>query len=109
MTKPITVTDATFDAEVLSAEGLTLVDFWAAWCGPCRLMRPVIDELADEYEGRVRIAKLDVDANPDTAEECGILGIPAVLIFRDGVVTNRLVGYHPKGHVAAAVDAALAR
>jgi thioredoxin 1 len=108
MSKPVTVTDATFEHEVLHHDGVTVVDFWAAWCAPCRMLSPLIDELAEEYGGRVRVAKLDVDANQDTAMEYGVMSIPTVLVVRDGVVTRRLVGYHPKRTLADAVEAALA-
>jgi thioredoxin 1 len=108
MSKPIKVTDETFDAEVVNATGVTLVDFSARWCGPCRLLAPVIDRLASEYEGRARIATLDVDANPETAGAFQILGIPALLIFRDGAVAERLVGYQAGKTLAARLDAVIA-
>jgi thioredoxin 1 len=108
MNKLVSVTDATFDTEVVAADGVTVVDFWAAWCGPCRLLGPVIEQLADEYQGRVRVTKVDVDANPGTAEDYGIASIPTILIFRDGAVVQRLVGYQPKGVLASILDAEFA-
>ena len=109
MTQPVTLTDSTFETEVLHSDGVTLVDFWAPWCAPCRLLSPVIEQLAGEYQGRVRIAKLDVDANAETAASYGVTSIPTLLIFRDGLVTDRLVGYRPKQALASTLDAALAQ
>ncbi len=100
--KPITVTDETFASEVLEARGVPiLVDYWAEWCGPCRMVAPVLDELAAESNGRYRIAKLNVDENPRTASQYNIRSIPTMLVFKDGAVVDRIVGAQPKQAIAA--------
>ena len=99
---PITVTDETFAREVLEARGVpVLVDYWAEWCGPCRMVAPVLDELAAESNGRYRIAKLNVDENPRTAAQYDIRSIPTMLLFKDGAVVDRIVGAQPKQAIAA--------
>ena len=108
MAKPITVTDANFDEEVLQSETPVLVDFWAEWCGPCKAIGPVIDELAEEYDGRVKFAKLDVDSNPKTPMNYGIRGIPAMLIFNGGSVAKQVVGAVPKASLKKSIDEAIA-
>jgi thioredoxin 2 len=90
------VTDGTFNREVLSAAGSVLVDCWAPWCGPCRMVAPILDELASKYAGGVRIAKLNVDENPQTASRYDVHSIPTMLLFKDGELVNRLVGALPK-------------
>ncbi len=90
--KPVELTDANFEAEVLNSEQPVLVDFWAAWCGPCRLLAPTVEELANTYDGKAKVGKLDVDANPQTAAKFGISSIPSVLLFKDGQVVENLVG-----------------
>ena len=100
--KPITVTDATFAHEVLDARGVPiLVDYWAEWCGPCRTVAPVLDELAAESQGRYRIAKLNIDENPLTAAQYNIRSIPTMLVFKDGAVVDRIVGAQAKQAIAA--------
>lgn len=95
--KPFVVTDASFQADVLQAQGAPLlVDFWAPWCGPCRIVGPIMDQLAAESGGRYRIAKLNVDENPMTASRYQIASIPTMLIFKDGALIDRLVGAQPK-------------
>jgi thioredoxin len=101
------VTDATFADEVLGSDVPVLVDFWAEWCPPCHWLAPILDELAAEYEGRVRIVKLDVDANPDTTRAYGVLSMPTLTVFRKGEVVSQVVGAQPKGRLRAQLDSAL--
>lgn len=99
MGKPIEINDANFEEEVLKSDIPVLIDFWAVWCGPCRVIAPVIEELANEYEGKVKFGKLDVDNNPNTAVKFGIRSIPTLLIFNDGQVADQLIGAVPKAHI----------
>lgn len=96
---PVEVTDRTFRNEVLSFRGPVLVDCWAPWCGPCRMVAPVLDQMASEYAGRVKIAKLNVDENPTTSSQYGIQSIPTMLLFKNGQPVNRLVGALPKREI----------
>ena len=96
---PISVTDDTFTDAVEKHRGLSLVDFWAVWCGPCRLIAPIIEQLATEYQGKVRFCKLDVDANQQTAFKYNIRSIPSVLFFKDGKHVDTVVGAVPRGHL----------
>jgi thioredoxin 1 len=107
MSKPITVDDSNFDQMVLKAETPVLVDFWATWCGPCRMVAPVVEELAQEYEGRVSFAKLDVDHNPQIASRYGIMSIPTLLLFKKGEPVSHVVGFRPKAELKRSLDAAL--
>lgn len=95
----LNVTDANFKDEVEAAKGLTMVDFWAVWCGPCRMVAPIVEQLADEYKDQVKVAKLDVDANPDTAVRFGIRSIPSILFFKDGALVDTVVGAVPKAQL----------
>jgi len=99
MSAVMEVTDETFEQEVEQAEGVAMVDFWAAWCAPCRLVGPIVDELAQEYAAQVKVAKLDVDASPRTAMKFGIRSIPSILIFKDGQLVDSVVGAVPKQHL----------
>lgn len=92
------ITDANFETE--TKEGVALVDFWATWCGPCRMQSPIIDELDEEMGDKVTFTKMDVDANPNTPQQFGIMGIPTLLIKKDGEVVEKLVGYTPKEALA---------
>jgi thioredoxin 1 len=107
MAEPLTVTDATFKAEVLDSSIPVLVDFWAAWCSPCKMIAPIVHELAGEYEGRVKVTKLDVDANPVVPGQFGVMSIPTLLLFVDGKPEKRLVGYRPKASLKSDLDSVL--
>ena len=102
----IQVTDANFDELVNSGKPMVL-DFWAEWCGPCRMVGPIVDELATEYEGKVIIGKIDVDNNDDVVSQFGIRNIPTILFFKDGVVVDKQVGAAPKATFVAKIDALL--
>ncbi len=93
------VTDSTFESDVLDADVPTLVDFWAEWCGPCKMVAPVVKEIAEEYGDRIRVAKMDVDSNRETPGNYGIRGIPTLMLFKDGDVAARIVGFRPKDAV----------
>lgn len=108
--KPTVLTDSSFQQEVLSASGSpTLVDFWAPWCGPCRNVGPIVDQIAAEANGRYRVAKLNVDDNPQTASRYQIGSIPTLLIFKNGAVIDRIVGAQPKQAIVARLNQALSK
>ncbi len=102
-----TFTEDNFQDEVLDADQPVLVDFWAEWCGPCRQVAPIVEDLADEYDGKVKVGKLDVDANQQVAMEYGIRSIPALVIFKDGKPADQLIGVAPKTKIAKKLDAQL--
>jgi len=101
------ITDANFEETVLKSDKPVMVDFWAAWCGPCRMVGPIIDDISKDYEGKAVVGKLDVDANQDFAAKYGVRNIPTVLIFQNGEVVGRQVGVAPKTTYAEALDALL--
>jgi thioredoxin 1 len=104
MAEPVHFTDDNFQSEVLESQHPVLVDFWAAWCGPCRMIAPMIEELASEYDGKVKIGKLDVDNNQRVAMQYGIRSIPALLVFKGGKVVDQIIGAVPKGRVVEKLD-----
>jgi thioredoxin 1 len=101
MSEILHLNDDNFDAEILKSDLPALVDFWAPWCGPCRIVGPVVEELAEDYAGRVKVAKMNVDENQKTPSKYGIRGIPTLILFKDGQVSDRIVGAVPKAKVDA--------
>jgi thioredoxin 1 len=97
--KIVEVTDKNFQSEIENAPGLSMVDFWAVWCGPCRMIAPIVEQLASEYEGRVKVAKLDVDSNQHTSTRFNVRSIPTILFFKDGELVDQVVGALPKPHL----------
>jgi thioredoxin 1 len=102
------ITDATFDAEVLQSDVPVLIDFWAPWCGPCRAIAPLVDELAGEYEGKLKVVKMNVDDNPLTPGRFGVRGIPNLIVFKGGTVHEQIIGAVPKQKLTDAVNGAIA-
>ncbi len=103
-TLTVQVTDSSFDQEVLNNSGPVLVDFWADWCGPCHTIAPVLEELANEYQGRLRVGKVNVDENPETLARFGIGGIPTLILFKDGELKEKVVGVQPKSQLIGLID-----
>lgn len=104
MTKPIDVTDETFSEKVLEASLPTLVDFWAVWCMPCKMIAPIVEELAEEYDGRLQVMKLDVDENTETAMRYGVMGIPTLILFKDGSAVEQIQGMRPKAQILSKIE-----
>ena len=105
MAKPRDVSDATFEQEVLKADKPVLVDFWAPWCGPCRMVAPVVEELAEEYDGKVEFVKLNTDDNPNVSMKYHIRSIPTLLVFKGGEAVGEIVGFRPKSDLKKRLDA----
>lgn len=105
--KTITITDENFDEEVVKSDKPVLIDFWATWCGPCKLIAPIVEELVDEYEGKAKIGKLDVDNNQQTAIKFGVRSIPTILIFKDGKLKDTIIGAVPKGQIVQKLNSAI--
>jgi thioredoxin len=106
---PVHVSDSEFGKTVLEAKQPVLVDFWAAWCGPCRMIAPFVEEIARDYAGKAVVAKVDTDANPQTPMKYGIMGIPTLIIFKDGQEVDRIVGAVPKAMITKKLDAILSK
>jgi thioredoxin 1 len=100
----VPVTDTSFQSEVLSASQPVLVDFWAEWCGPCKMVAPIVEEIATENKGKLKVVKLDVDENPQRASEFGVMSIPTLIVFKNGQPVERLVGYMPKTKLLQAIQ-----
>lgn len=105
----VQITDASFEQDVLQSDKLTLVDFWAEWCGPCKMMNPVIEKLATEYEGKVSITKMDIDVNPETPTNFSIRGIPTIVMFKDGKEVHRVVGAVTETKLREQIEVALGK
>lgn len=108
MTAPVDVTDDTFENEVLKSDQPVLVDFWAPWCGPCRMVAPIVEELSGEFEGKVKFYKMNTDENATVPTQFGIRSIPSLLIFRDGELQDTIVGFRPKSDIRKRLDSVLA-
>ena len=108
MAHPQEVTDSDFEEQVLDADTPVLVDFWADWCAPCKMIAPIVDQLAEEYDGQVKFAKLDVDTNPTATMKYGVRGIPTLLIFKGGKPVDQVVGVVPKSTLKSRIEAAIA-
>jgi len=105
--KPITFTDENFANEVINSTEPVLIDFWATWCGPCKMIAPIVEELANEFSGKIKIGKLDVDNNQQTSIEYGVRSIPTLLIFKNGKVTDTIIGAVPKSNIVQKLNAVL--
>ncbi len=107
MSKPVEIEEAKFNEAVLQAETPVLVDFWAPWCGPCRMVAPVVEELAEEYDGKVSFVEVNVDNNPRIASQYGIMSIPTLMLFKAGQPVDTIIGFRPKDELKKSLEAAL--
>ncbi len=105
--KPVIITDDNFETEVIKSDKPVLIDFWAVWCGPCKMIAPIVEELAAEYDGKVKIGKLDVDENQQTSIKFGVRSIPTLLLFKDGKVQNTIIGAVPKAQIVQKLNSVL--
>jgi thioredoxin 1 len=103
MAKPVVLSDASFEKDIETTSGVVLVDFWATWCGPCKMIAPLVEQIAQENEGKLTVGKLDVDENGETAMKYGVMSIPTLILFKDGQPVERLVGYMPKERLLAKI------
>lgn len=103
MAKPVAITDSTFEADVLKSNQPVLIDFWAVWCGPCKMIAPLVEQIATEYDGKLKVTKMDVDHNLATPMKYGVQGIPTLLLFKGGKEVERIVGYKPKDYLVARI------
>jgi len=108
MSKEIELTDGNFETEVINSDIPVLVDFWAPWCGPCRMVAPIVEEISHEYDGKVKVGKLNTDDNQMVASQYGIMSIPTLMIFKGGKVVERIIGAHPKSALTGKIDGVLA-
>jgi len=107
MSKPVQITDSTFDDEVVKSDIPVIVDFWAPWCGPCKMIAPILEDIATEYDGKLKVAKLDVDSNTKVASQYKIMSIPALLIFKNGELVDQMIGAMPKNQLLDHITKAL--
>jgi thioredoxin 1 len=107
MGKPIAVDESNFDELVLNSKIPVMVDFWATWCGPCRMVEPIVEELAEEYDGKISVGKVDVDHNPRVASRYGIMSIPSLIVFKDGKPVTNIVGFRPKEQLKQTLESVL--
>jgi len=105
--KPIEITDDNFETEVIKSDKPVLIDFWAVWCGPCKMIAPIVEELASEYDGKIKVGKLDVDSNQQTSIKFGVRSIPTLLIFKDGKLKETIIGAVPKKHLVDKLNSVL--
>jgi thioredoxin 1 len=105
--KPVEITDENFESEVIKSDKPVLIDFWAVWCGPCKLIAPIVEELANEYDGKVKIGKLDVDSNQQTSIKFGVRSIPTLLLFKNGNLKDTIIGAVPKSKIVEKLNSAL--